>query len=248
MNIAIAVPPLVTVTLFDLDDPDEGAQVTEYVPGLRLILSVDVVPFEAPLTEKAQLPPTATATSVPLSPPVAGGGVGTATATGGGSLALPVGFVAAAVLVPPLLAGPETPAAGTALGVGGSAAATGSAVGAGAGVAVTAATGAEVAVEATVAASATGAADGALEAELDTESLVPSPAPWPLKTTSTATTESSTTAPATAASATFCALGGGLALLGPAELLGTPDDDWMVDIPMRGAPFIRAPPPPSCCP
>jgi hypothetical protein len=29
LNIAIAVPPLVTVTLFDLLDPDEGAHVTE---------------------------------------------------------------------------------------------------------------------------------------------------------------------------------------------------------------------------
>jgi ABC-type uncharacterized transport system permease subunit len=29
LNMAIAVPPLLTVTLFDLADPDEGAQVTE---------------------------------------------------------------------------------------------------------------------------------------------------------------------------------------------------------------------------
>jgi hypothetical protein len=35
---------------------------------LTLSLRVEVVPFEAPLTENAQLPPTATATRVPLSP------------------------------------------------------------------------------------------------------------------------------------------------------------------------------------
>lgn len=29
LNIAIAVPPLVTVTLFDLEEPVDGAQVTE---------------------------------------------------------------------------------------------------------------------------------------------------------------------------------------------------------------------------
>ena len=47
---------------------------TEYLPGLRATRTEEDVPFEAPLTEKAQLPPMATATSVPLAPPDVGGG------------------------------------------------------------------------------------------------------------------------------------------------------------------------------
>lgn len=77
LNIAIAVPPWVTLTLFEVVGPDDGLQVTEYVPGESVSLRVDEVPFEAPFTENAQVPPTATATSVPVDPVGAGGGAGT---------------------------------------------------------------------------------------------------------------------------------------------------------------------------
>ena len=84
LNVAVAAAPLTTVTLItmalrDRPHPVRGAQVTEYVPGLTVSRSVDMVPFAMPLTEKAQLPPVATATRVPSSP---GPAAGTALAEG----------------------------------------------------------------------------------------------------------------------------------------------------------------------
>src|SRR5262249_11592340 len=67
LNVAIATPPRGTATLFDCASPVAGLQVTVYVPAFSWTLSVDVVPLERSLTEKAQLPPTATAIKVPIS-------------------------------------------------------------------------------------------------------------------------------------------------------------------------------------
>jgi len=69
---AIAVWPLETVTLLDFVAPLTGLQLTEYVPALSCTLIVAPDPFEAPFTENAQLPPTATATSVPIASPEGG--------------------------------------------------------------------------------------------------------------------------------------------------------------------------------
>ncbi len=84
-NVAIAVSPLFTTTLFDFAAPLDGLHVTECLPGASATRIDDDVPLEAPFTENAQLPPIATATSVPLPPPPdAGGGAGGGGGGGGG--------------------------------------------------------------------------------------------------------------------------------------------------------------------
>ena len=81
MNIAIDVDPLEIVTLLVFAAPLAGRQLTVYEPGLSETFKVDVVPFEAPFTENAQEPPTATAINVPFAPP--DGAASSAAAEGG---------------------------------------------------------------------------------------------------------------------------------------------------------------------
>src|SRR3954463_12773287 len=69
LNAAIAVSPLRTVTLLALVAPVGGRHTTEYDPGFSDSRSDEPVPFEAPFTWNAHVPPTATASSVPLAPP-----------------------------------------------------------------------------------------------------------------------------------------------------------------------------------
>lgn len=96
MNIAIAVPPDVTLTERVFVAPVGGLQLTEYVPGLRGTLIDVPLPFEAPFTVKAQLPPTATATKVPMSPPDEGAEVAVGAAV---AVAVAVGFAEADAVV-----------------------------------------------------------------------------------------------------------------------------------------------------
>src|SRR5690349_21000929 len=106
----MAVPPAATVTLFDLVAPVDGLHVTEYVPAFTLTLSVDIVPLEAPFTENAHCPPTATATSVPFPPPLSAGGGGGAAA----AVAVCVAFGAAVGIGPATVGFPVGGAAGAA--------------------------------------------------------------------------------------------------------------------------------------
>src|SRR5689334_1439810 len=87
LNVAIAVSPALTFTLFDLVAPLGGRQVTEYVPGFSVRRSDDDVPLPAPFTENAHDPPTASASSVPFPPP---DGLGSTFAGGGAGAAPPV--------------------------------------------------------------------------------------------------------------------------------------------------------------
>jgi hypothetical protein len=120
LNIAIAVSPGRTVTLFDFAPPLFGLHVTEYDPGFSDKRTEDEVPFDAPLTENEQGPPTLTATNVPLAAAGAGAGfeppdalfvVGSDAAAATGS-ALGAALAAALGAAEALAAGGSTLAAG----------------------------------------------------------------------------------------------------------------------------------------
>src|SRR5262245_25406070 len=87
---AVAVLPLSTVRLLDLSTPDGGTHVTAYTPGFTRSFNEEVVPFGTPFTKNAQLPPTATTSSMPPSlPSYAGSGSGGGATLGGALHARP---------------------------------------------------------------------------------------------------------------------------------------------------------------
>src|SRR5512132_421490 len=176
-----------------------------------------MVPLEAPLTENAQVPPTATATMVPISP-LAAGGVG----VGGG-----VGGVGALVALPAVaLVVGNGPAARGAVDAGGSLTATfplGPAV-----------AGARGSGGGGGGASSTATAEGAALASAASVPAGASPPGRSLRMTSAAITERTTTAPPTAMRAIFCPAGAGLTL-GPPSTVWSADRGMTAGIPEPAA-------------